>query len=112
MTDEATHVEDEGLLAWATEQAELDLVEQAFSLQETEARPESRRPARALSAAEIAEALGLPVPTPQQQAVIEAPLRPAIELVLMMKPFDFNRAGIAACVAASTDRALRSITAS
>ena len=76
MTDEATHVDDEALLEWATEQAELDLVEQAFSLAETE--EERPRPSRALSAADIAEALRLPIPTPQQQAVIEAPLRPAI----------------------------------
>lgn len=87
MTDEATHVDDEGLLEWATEQAGLDLVEQAFSLPEpresvagTDEGDDDRRPrpARALSAAAIAEALGLPTPTPQQQAVIEAPLRPAI----------------------------------
>lgn len=78
MTDEATHVEDDGLLEWATEQAGLDLVEQAFSLEEADAETERRRPARALGAAEIAGALGLPIPTPQQQAVIEAPLRPAI----------------------------------
>lgn len=84
MTDEATHTDDEmlldeGLLALATEEAELDLVEQAFSLEEeAEAERGHRRPARTLSAAEIAEALGLPIPTPQQQAVIEAPLRPAI----------------------------------
>lgn len=31
-----------------------------------------------LGAAEIAEALGLPTPTPEQQAVIEAPLEPAL----------------------------------
>jgi DNA helicase-2/ATP-dependent DNA helicase PcrA len=83
MTDEATHVDDEGLLdegllVWATEQAELDLVEQALSLEDADAEKERRRPTRTLSAAEIAEALGLPLPTPQQQAVIEAPLRPAI----------------------------------
>jgi len=79
MTDEATHVDDESLLEWATEQAGLDLVEQAFSLAESETGSDERpRPARTLSAVDIAEALGLPTPTPQQQAVIEAPLRPAI----------------------------------
>ena len=31
-----------------------------------------------LGAAEIADALGLPTPTPEQQAVIEAPLEPAL----------------------------------
>ena len=42
MTDEATHIddatlsEDESLLEWATEQADVDLVEQAFLLAETE----------------------------------------------------------------------------
>ncbi|MFP3464857.1 UvrD-helicase domain-containing protein [Leifsonia sp. SIMBA_070] len=83
MTDEATHIDDDGLLEWATEEAGLDLVEQAFSLAEPE-EPDGldgvarRRPARSLGAAAIAEALGLPIPTPQQQAVIEAPLRPAI----------------------------------
>ncbi|XAO70415.1 ATP-dependent DNA helicase [Diaminobutyricibacter sp. McL0608] len=39
---------------------------------------EDARSRRRLSSAEIAEALGLPIPTPQQQAVIEAPLAPAI----------------------------------
>ncbi|SEH75344.1 MULTISPECIES: ATP-dependent DNA helicase [unclassified Leifsonia] len=79
MTDEATHVDDEGLLEWANDEAALDLVEQAFSLAADEHGDEIRqRPARTLSAAEIAEALGLPMPTAQQQAVIEAPLRPAI----------------------------------
>jgi DNA helicase-2/ATP-dependent DNA helicase PcrA len=78
VTDEATHIDDESLLEWATDDAELDLVEQAFSLTETEEPSRPKRPARALSAAQIAEALGLPMPTSQQQAVIEAPLRPAI----------------------------------
>ena len=40
------------------------------------------------------------------------PSRPAIEVVLMMKPPCFLRCGIAACVAASTERPFRSITAS
>ena len=64
MTDEATHVDDEGLLEWANDEAALDLVEQAFSLAGDDHGDETRRrPARALSAAEIAEALGLPMPT-------------------------------------------------
>ncbi|MFE4950268.1 UvrD-helicase domain-containing protein [Leifsonia sp. NPDC056665] len=67
---------DDGLLELAEDQPGLDLVELAFAA-EAEA-PEPQRPARRLSAAEIADALGLPRPTQQQQAVIEAPLAPAI----------------------------------
>ncbi|WP_314149448.1 ATP-dependent helicase, partial [uncultured Leifsonia sp.] len=68
---------EDDILEIAAEHADLDLVERAFSLSEPE--PEQRpAPRRAISAAEIAETLGLPLPTAQQQAVIEAPLRPAI----------------------------------
>lgn len=73
---------DDGLLDLAdqlgldgTEPA-VDLVEQAFAAAAAEQEP--ARPARRLSAAEIADALGLPRPTPQQEDVIEAPLGPAI----------------------------------
>lgn len=67
----------DGVLEWAAEDAGLDLVEQAFTLVEHDFAPS--RPVRArLSAVEIADALGLPRPTAQQQAVIEAPLAPAI----------------------------------
>ncbi|WP_158863393.1 ATP-dependent helicase [Leifsonia sp. AG29] len=69
---------EDGVLEWAAEEAGLDLVEQAFSLEAPDARPDPVRATASLSAARIAEALGLPVPTEQQQAVIEAPLRPAI----------------------------------
>ncbi|KRC50650.1 ATP-dependent DNA helicase [Leifsonia sp. Root227] len=69
-------IEENGdrLLEWGAEEATLDFVEQAFTL----AHEEHPRPARRISAVEIAEALGLPSPTLQQQAVIEAPLEPAI----------------------------------
>ncbi|AAT88812.1 ATP-dependent DNA helicase [Leifsonia xyli subsp. xyli] len=53
-----------------------DLVEGGFALSEPESRPP--RPCRRVSALEIADALGLPRPTGQQQAVVEAPLSPAI----------------------------------
>ncbi|GAA1442774.1 ATP-dependent DNA helicase [Leifsonia poae] len=61
----------DGLLEWEVDDATLDLVELALA-------EEAARPARRVSAVEIAEALGLPTPTLQQQAVIEAPLDPAI----------------------------------
>lgn len=73
---------DDGLLDLADQlgidgaEPGLDLVELAFAAAADDAAP--TRPARRLSAAEIAEALGLPRPTPQQEAVIEAPLGPAI----------------------------------
>lgn len=67
---------DDGLLELADDQPGLDLVELAFAAETAASEPQ--RPARRLSAAEIADALGLPRPTPQQQAVIEAPLAPAI----------------------------------
>ncbi|HEY2555520.1 MAG TPA: ATP-dependent helicase, partial [Diaminobutyricibacter sp.] len=60
----------DGLLDWDVDEATLDLVERALR----DDSPSRRR----LSSAEIAGALGLPMPTPQQQAVIEAPLAPAI----------------------------------
>lgn len=70
---------DDNVLEWAAAEADLDLVEQALSLDDPTAEQEGeRRPARAVSALEIAHALGLPEPTRQQQAVIEAPVRPAI----------------------------------
>ena len=70
---------DENVLEWAAAEAELDLVEQALHLDDPELESEHRAtPARPISAVEIARALGLPEPTPQQQAVIEAPVRPAI----------------------------------
>ena len=68
---------EDDILEIAADHADLDLVERAFSLSEPEPQPRPA-PRRAISAAEIAETLGLPLPTAQQQAVIEAPLRPAI----------------------------------
>lgn len=70
---------DENVLEWAAADAELDLVEQALTLDEPDVGAErEERTARPVSAVEIARALGLPEPTRQQQAVIEAPVRPAI----------------------------------
>ncbi|MBB2965954.1 DNA helicase-2/ATP-dependent DNA helicase PcrA [Leifsonia aquatica] len=70
---------DENVLEWAAAEADLDLVEQAMTLDEPEAGTErEQRAVRPVSAVEIARALGLPEPTLQQQAVIEAPVRPAI----------------------------------
>ncbi|MFF2051298.1 UvrD-helicase domain-containing protein [Leifsonia sp. NPDC058194] len=70
---------DENVLEWAAADADLDLVEQALTLDDPTVEEErGARPARAVSAVEIARALGLPEPTVQQQAVIEAPVRPAI----------------------------------
>ena len=70
---------DENVLEWAAAEADLDLVEQALTLDETAAGTEREQSAvRPVSAVEIARALGLPEPTLQQQAVIEAPVRPAI----------------------------------
>lgn len=63
--------DDDGLLDSYLDDGVLDLVELAY------AQP-AVRPTRVLSAATIAETLGLPTPTAQQQAVIEAPLAPAI----------------------------------
>ncbi len=60
----------DGLLDWEVDDSTIDLVERALA----EGVPSRRR----LGSAEIAAALGLPIPTPQQQAVIEAPLAPAI----------------------------------
>jgi len=72
-------VNDENVLEWAAAEADLDLVEQALTLDETAAGTEREQSAvRPVSAVEIARALGLPEPTLQQQAVIEAPVRPAI----------------------------------
>jgi DNA helicase-2/ATP-dependent DNA helicase PcrA len=67
MTEE--NVDD--LLEWEVDELTLDLVERAFA-------EEAPGPVRRISAVQIAEALGLPTPTEQQQAVIEAPLAPAI----------------------------------
>lgn len=67
---------DENVLEWAAADADLDLVEQALTLDEPDA--DAERAVRPVSAVEIARALGLPEPTLQQQAVIEAPVRPAI----------------------------------
>ncbi|GAA0419713.1 ATP-dependent DNA helicase [Leifsonia naganoensis] len=70
---------DENVLEWAAAEADLDLVEQALTLDEPAAGAErEQRAVRPISAVEIARALGLPEPTLQQQAVIEAPVRPAI----------------------------------
>ncbi|MFK3671129.1 ATP-dependent helicase [Leifsonia aquatica] len=70
---------DENVLEWAAAEADLDLVEQALTLDEPAAGTErEQRAVRPVSAVEIARALGLPEPTLQQQAVIEAPVRPAI----------------------------------
>jgi len=69
-------VNDENVLEWAAADADLDLVEQALTLDEPDA--DAERAVRPVSAVEIARALGLPEPTLQQQAVIEAPVRPAI----------------------------------
>ncbi|OJX74979.1 ATP-dependent DNA helicase [Leifsonia sp. 71-9] len=70
---------DENVLEWAAADADLDLVEQALTLDEPDADAErAERAVRPVSAVEIARALGLPEPTLQQQAVIEAPVRPAI----------------------------------
>nr|WP_246311613.1 ATP-dependent DNA helicase [Leifsonia naganoensis] len=66
-------------MEWAAAEADLDLVEQALTLDEPAAGAErEQRAVRPISAVEIARALGLPEPTLQQQAVIEAPVRPAI----------------------------------
>ncbi|MFF1634054.1 ATP-dependent DNA helicase [Leifsonia sp. NPDC058248] len=59
------------VLEWEVDALTLDLVERALA-------EETPRPARRISAVQIAGALGLPTPTEQQQAVIEAPLAPAI----------------------------------
>ncbi|UAJ80956.1 ATP-dependent helicase [Leifsonia sp. ZF2019] len=70
---------DENVLEWAAADADLDLVEQALTLDDpAHGLERDERPTRAISAVEIARALALPEPTPQQQAVIEAPVRPAI----------------------------------
>ncbi|WP_025157154.1 ATP-dependent helicase [Leifsonia aquatica] len=70
---------DENVLEWAAADADLDLVEQALTLDDPTTEPEYGPPApRPVSAVEIARALGQPEPTLQQQAVIEAPVRPAI----------------------------------
>ena len=53
---------EDDILEIAAEHADLDLVERAFSLSEPEPQPRPA-PRRAISAAEIAETLGLPLPT-------------------------------------------------
>ncbi|WP_431280205.1 UvrD-helicase domain-containing protein [Leifsonia poae] len=65
----------DGVFDWEVDET-LDLVE--LALAEERLHPEPRPEGRQLSAVQIAETLGLPTPTGQQQAVIEAPLGPAI----------------------------------
>ena len=65
----------EDLLDWPDDDAALDLVEQAFTLgRRTSSDPAGRRCRRSRSPRRSASRS----PTPQQQAVIEAPLAPAI----------------------------------
>ncbi|MFF1574519.1 UvrD-helicase domain-containing protein [Leifsonia sp. NPDC058292] len=73
----------DGLLEWEVDEQTIDLVERALAEEEHSRRSDAtnaarRRPGAPISAVAIAETLGLPTPTLQQQAVIEAPLAPAI----------------------------------
>ncbi len=83
MNEEEGVLEEDGLLEpglleeGPLEERTFDLVERALAL-DGAPEPAPARPRRRLSAVEIADALGLPRPTRQQEAVIEAPLRPAI----------------------------------
>ncbi|HEV7183538.1 MAG TPA: ATP-dependent DNA helicase [Leifsonia sp.] len=70
-----TEENPDGVLEWDVDET-IDLVE--LALAEERAHPLPRTGGNAISAVQIAEALGLPTPTSQQQAVIEAPLAPAI----------------------------------
>jgi len=77
-----TEENGDGLLEWDVDDVTVDLVERALAEEAlsrgSQQEEPDRRPRRPISAVEIARTLDLPTPTPQQQAVIEAPLAPAI----------------------------------
>jgi DNA helicase-2/ATP-dependent DNA helicase PcrA len=77
-----TEENGDGLLEWDVDDVTIDLVERALAEEAQSQRATDSevgsRVRRSISAVEIAQTLGLPTPTVQQQAVIEAPLAPAI----------------------------------